>query len=86
MPTIQVIQRGGRAVALATNKGAIISDHVTGTERRIAAGMALYAIEILAGQRPGPYTDADAEQHSTRGIVRADRSARARRRGRPEQH
>jgi hypothetical protein len=51
MRTIQLIQRGGRAVALVTDKHAIISDRVTGTERRIAAGMALYAVEILAGCR-----------------------------------
>jgi hypothetical protein len=46
--------------------------------------MALYAVEVLTGQRPGPYTDADAEHHAARGIARADRGARARRRGRPE--
>jgi hypothetical protein len=55
MRTIQLIQRRGHAVALVTNKHAIISDRVTGTERRIVAGMALYAVEVLAGQRPGPY-------------------------------
>jgi hypothetical protein len=78
MRTIQLIQRRGRAVALATNKEAIISERVTGTARRIVAGMALYAVEILAGSRPGPYTDADAERHAQVGLAR-----QRRRRGSP---
>lgn len=54
MTPIQIVAPRGRPVALALGEDAIIADHVTGTDRSTAAGMALYAFEMQASQRPGP--------------------------------
>ena len=69
MTAIQIIELGGRPVALAIGEDAILAEHLTGEERRIAAGMALYALEIQAGRRPGPYSDADAERFARHAIA-----------------
>jgi hypothetical protein len=69
MRRIQVIELGGRPVALALGEEAIIADHVAGEDRSIVAGMALYALEVQAGARPGPYADADAERYARRAIA-----------------
>lgn len=69
MPPIQIIELHGRPVAVALGEDAIIADHVTGAQRSIVAGMALYALQIQAGQRPGPYTDADAERYARHAIA-----------------
>lgn len=80
MKTIQIIQLRGRPVALALDGDAIIADHVTGLERSVVAGMALYALEVQAGQRPGPYADADAEGYARHAIaLRQARIPRVRR-------
>jgi hypothetical protein len=81
MRTIQVIELHGRPVALALGGEAIIADHVTGQERSIVAGMALYALEIQAGQRPGPYADADAERYARAAIALRPRPPAQARRG-----
>lgn len=81
MRTIQVIELHGRPVALALSGEAIIAEHVTGQERSIVAGMALYALEIQAGQRPGPYADADAERYARAAIVLRQRLPSHARRG-----
>jgi len=69
MKTIQIVQLRGRPVALALGEDAILSEHVTGSERSIVAGMALYAIEVQTGQRPAPYSDADAERYARHAIA-----------------
>jgi hypothetical protein len=69
MREIQVINLRRRPVALAFGEEAIIADHVTGEERNIVAGMALYALEVQAGARPGPYADADAERSARHAIA-----------------
>jgi hypothetical protein len=80
MKAIQIVQLRGRPVALALGEDAIISEHVTGSERSIVAGMALYAIEVQTGQRPGPYNDADAERYARHAIaLRPPRVPRLRR-------
>lgn len=81
MRTIQVIELRGRPVALALSGEAIIADHVTGQERSIVAGMALYALEVQAGQRPGPYADADAERYARAAIALRQRPPSHARRG-----
>lgn len=73
MRQIQIIELDGRPVALALGDEAILADHITDDDRPIVAGMALYAIEVQAGTRPGPYSDADAERHTRREL--APRSA-----------
>ena len=84
MRQIQVIELRGRPVALALGEHAIIADHVTGPDRAIVAGMALYALEVQTGQRPGPYADTDAERHARHAIaLRQAVPRRARRRSHP---
>lgn len=75
MRQIQVIELRGRPVALALIDEAILADHITDDDRPIVAGMALYAIEIQTGRRPGPYSDDDAERYARREL--ALRTARA---------
>ena len=78
MRQIQVIELRGRAVALALVDEAILADNITDADRPIVAGMALYAIEIQTGNRPGPYTDADAERYARRELaLRTTRTATA---------
>jgi len=81
MRTIQVIELAGRPVALALGDEAIIADHVAGEERSIVAGMALYALEVQTGVRPGPYTDAGAEQYARHAIALRQRPLPRQRRG-----
>lgn len=84
MTPIQVIELHGRPVALALGENAIIADHVTGAQRSIAAAMALYALQIQAGQRPGPYTDTDAERYARHAnALRHTHVARVRRGAHP---
>ena len=81
MRTIQVIELHGRPVALALGGEAIIADHVTDEERSIVAGMALYALEIQMGRRPGPYADADAKRYASSAIALRQRPVPRTRRG-----
>lgn len=81
MRTIQVIELAGRPVALALGDEAIIADHITDAQRSIVAGMALYALEIQTGERPGPYSDADAEQYARHAIALRQRPLPRQRRG-----
>ena len=84
MRQIQVIELRGRPVALALVNEAILAEHITDADRPIVAGMALYAIEIQTGSRPGPYSDADAERYARREL--ALRPARGLPRPRRGQH
>lgn len=61
MNVIHVIEYSGRAAALVMGDEAIVADRLRGEERRIVAAKCLFATEINAGHRPGPYDDADAE-------------------------
>jgi hypothetical protein len=81
MREIRVIELRGRPVALAFGEEAVIADHVTGEERSIVAGMALYALEVQAGARPGPYADADAERYARHAIALRQALPRRVRRG-----
>ena len=79
MREIQVIELQGRAVALALVDEAILADHITDSDRPVVAGMALYALEIQTGGRPGPYSNADAERYARRELaVRATQPPRRR--------
>jgi len=84
MRQIQVIELHGRPVALALSDEAILADHITTDDRPIVAAMALYAIEIQTGTRPGPYNDNDAERYARREL--ALRTARALPRPRRDRH
>jgi hypothetical protein len=86
MKTIHVISLDGRPAALIAGDEAIISDRVTGRDRLCVQAKAHFALRILAGELPGPYTDEAAEDYAraaaTVRISAVDRHRRrARRRG-----
>jgi hypothetical protein len=78
MVTIQIIELDGCAVALIVEDRLIIPERLVGADRRRVQAKALYALEIRAGQRPGPYTDEDAERYA--------KAVTARRAGRRPHH
>lgn len=65
MPTIQVIEHRGRPAALVVAGQAIIAEHLCGADRRTVQAKCAFALEIDAGDRPGPYEDAAAERFAT---------------------
>ncbi len=64
MKTIQIIDLHGRPAALAAGGAAIIANHVAPALLAHVQAKALYALQIQAGERPGPYTDSDAERYA----------------------
>ena len=54
MTTIQLITHNNRPAALVAGDTAIVADHVADTDRARVQAMCLYAMEIAAGDRPGP--------------------------------
>ena len=77
---VQIIHLHGQPVALVIGEEAIIPDQLTGDARIIVAAKAHYALQIAAGERAGPYSDRDAEEHAEQ--LRATARRRARRVGR----
>lgn len=64
MKTIQIIDLDGQPAALAAGGAAIIAEHVSPPLLAHVQAKALYALQIQAGERPGPYTDTDAEHYA----------------------
>jgi hypothetical protein len=64
MATIQIIELHGRLAALAVAGVAIVDEHVPSQLLAHVCAKALYALQIQAGERPGPYRDADAEHYA----------------------
>jgi len=82
MKTIQLITHNDRPAAIIAGDTAIVADHVADNDIARVQAMCLYAMEIAAGDRPGPYTDALAEQYADRAIaMRSINARRGRRRG-----
>jgi hypothetical protein len=80
---IQTIELDGRVAALVVAERAIIRDDLIGVDRRRAQAKALYALQIAAGELPGPYTEARAERYAHIAAASCARSRlrwRARRR------
>ena len=69
MKTIQIIEHDGRPAALVAGDEAIIATHLTPGARARVQAKALYAIQIRAGTRPGPYTDAGADAYADRAAA-----------------
>jgi hypothetical protein len=61
MKTIQIIDLHGRPAALAAGGAAIIANHVAPALLAHVQAKALYALQIQAGERPGPYSDSGAD-------------------------
>jgi hypothetical protein len=57
---IQPITYNGRLVALVAGDSAMIVDSIREYDRTTVKAMCLYALEIAAGDRPGPYSDREA--------------------------
>ena len=62
--SIQIIDLHGQPAAIAIAGTAIIAQHVPDALLAHVQAKALYALQIQAGERPGPYTDADAEHYA----------------------
>ena len=70
MTAIQFIELDGHPVAVAADGLAIIDADVIGEPLALVQAKALYALEIQAGRRRGPYTDARAERYAHRAARR----------------
>lgn len=82
MKTIQLITHNDRPAAIVAGDTAIVADHVADNDVARVQAMCLYAMEITAGDRAGPYTDALAEQYADHAIeLRRSNARRGRRRG-----
>lgn len=64
MPEIQIISHRGHTAAIVAGDSAIVAQHVPDDLLAHVQAKALYAMQIQAGELPGPYTDADAERYA----------------------
>ena len=64
MPEIQIISLRGRSAAIVAGDSAILAEHVPDELAAHVQAKALYALQIQAGELPGPYTDAAAERYA----------------------
>jgi hypothetical protein len=71
MRNLQPITHNHRLAAVVIARQAIIDDTLGPKQHRHVQAMCLYAIEIADRERPGPYTDADAERYARRATSRA---------------
>lgn len=77
---VQVICHRGRPVAVTIGADeAAITGSVAPADLRVVQAMCVYALEIAAGDRSGPYRDADAERHALQITSRVASTARSRR-------
>lgn len=70
MITTQLVTFRGRPVAVVLSSGHAVVDDVVLDDRPTVDAMCVYAIEVATGQRPGPYTDADAQDHARQLLTR----------------
>jgi len=59
-----IITLHAKPAAIAVNEAAVIAQHVPAAALALVQAKALYALEIQARERPGPYTDSDAENYA----------------------
>jgi hypothetical protein len=64
MRQIQPIEHRGRVVAFVAGDRAIVSDELGTDAHRLVQAKCLYALEIQASERAGPYTDAAATRYA----------------------
>jgi len=76
MLEIQIISLRGRTAAIVAGDTAILAEHVPDELVARVQAKALYALQIQAGELPGPYTDAGARAlHPHRRSGRSTASA-----------
>ena len=66
MNRITIIELDGRAVAAVAGGQAIITRGLAAGELAHVQAKAVFALEIEAGERPGPYCDDGAERYARR--------------------
>lgn len=66
MSEIQKIIYQGRLAAVTIADQAILTEELPDPDERAVKAMCLYALEIAAGLRPGPYTDEQALEYAHR--------------------
>ena len=69
MPRLQRINHNGQLAAVVVAGQAILDDTLADPDRRHVQAKCLYALEIAERQRPGPYTDAAAEQYAQQALA-----------------
>jgi len=70
MSRLQQITHNGELVAIVLADQAIIDDTLPFSERPKVQAMCLYALQIQAGELPGPYTDAKAKAYALAAVTR----------------
>ena len=66
MNRVTIIELDGRAVAAVASGEAIITRGLAAGELAHVQAKAIFALEIQAGERPGPYSDDGAERYARR--------------------
>jgi hypothetical protein len=74
MKTIEIINLDGQPAAIAVDGSAIVAEHVPAQQLTHVQAKALYALQIQAGERPGPYNDDQAEHYARTAARAASRS------------
>lgn len=69
MKTVQPIIHQGRIAALVVAGQAIIDDTLPPHEHRHVQAMCLYALEVADRDRPGPYSDPDADTYARQALT-----------------
>ena len=64
MVTIQPIEHDGHVVALVAGGRALIGNELAGGALALVRAKCLYALEVQAAERPGPYSDQAATRYA----------------------
>lgn len=71
MRNIQIVVHRGQFAAAIVAGQAVIEDTLSHEDFRHVQAMCLYAMEIIDGDRPGPYKDADADAYARAALAAA---------------
>lgn len=71
MRNIQLVVHRGQLAAVIVAGQAVIEDTLPDQDFRHVQAMCLYAMEIIDGDRPGPYTDAEADAYARAALAAA---------------
>jgi hypothetical protein len=78
MVTIQPIEHDGHVVALVAGGRALIGAELADRALALVRAKCLYALEVQAGERPGPYSHRAATRYARRAVAH-DHAKRGRR-------
>lgn len=76
MPEFQQIEYNDEVVAVVVGDHAIIPKALPAADRQTVKAMCLYALEVIAGSQPGPYTTDGALEYASRAAAAASERAR----------